>query len=290
VICRIASLLLLAAAGMAADVLVMRDGLEIRCRVIHQDSRQVVIECEGHRVTFDAVLVSAVRHDERELAPSPPTTTPHRPPAYPARLMAGYPTPWSVTVGLGAPWMMGSVDGTGTLLDRGTGASSPLVSTFDLDGPGLPCVWSRLAWEPQAPEPSPLLGLRVAYGATSGSAGHYTQGSLSVAGGWSVPLEGCRVVLLADAGLTRAEVERSLALPRGEPVDDSSALTGWTAGLGISATWSTSWGVSLSADVGLHHARLTGDATWSSAAYSGTESLSACVTSVQVGLGVAWHL
>lgn len=283
------SILLLASAGMAADALVMRGGQEIYGTVVSEDARAVVIEIEGRRITFDAAGVAAVRRGvSRPVAETPPP--PPRPPVHRARPLASEPTSWSLTVGLGAGWLSGSVDGEGTLRNLGTGVSGPLTSSFDLGGLGLmPGIWSRLAWEPQAPGPSPLLGVQAAYGGTSGDEASSTQASLALVGGWSLPLRGCRLALLADLGIAQAGIDRTLALPGGERVDDSADLAGWTAGLAVNVCWPLGSAVDLSAELGVHHASLSGDTAWDSPTYHGSEDLSAEVTSVQAGLGLAWR-
>jgi len=283
---RIFSALLLASVGMAADVLVMRGGQEIYGTVNSQDARTVVIEIEGRRITFDAAGIAAVRRGvSRPAAEAPP-----RQPVRRARALSREPSSWSLTVGLGAGWLSGSVDGEGTLRNLGTGVTSPLTSSFDLGGLGvMPGIWSRLAWEPQAPGPSPLLGVQAAYGGTSGDEASSTQASLALVGGWSLPLRGCRLALLADLGIAQAGIDRTLALPGGERVDDSADLAGWTAGLAVNVCWPLGSAVDLSAELGVHHASLSGDTAWDSPTYHGSEDLSADVTSVQAGLGLVWR-
>lgn len=284
---RVLSTLLLASAGMAADVLVMRGGQEIYGTVISQDAREVVLEFEGSRVTFDAGGIAAVR---RNVHRPEPVVRSSPGPVHRARPVTGVPASWSLTVGLGAGWLSGSVGGEGTLRNLGTGVTSPLTSSFDLGGLGvMPGIWSRLAWEPQAPAASPLLGVQAAYGGTRGNEASSVQASLALVGGWSVPLRGCRLALLADLGMAQAGIDRTLPLPGGERVDDSADLAGWTAGLAVNVRWPLSSAIDLSADLGVQHASLSGDTAWDSPTYHGSEDLTVTITSVQAGLGLAWR-
>ena len=283
------SALLLASAGGAADVLVMRGGEEIYGTVISEDGRQVVIAVDGHSISFDVVLVFAVRRGVCR-----PQLDPERQLEADAVRMGDRTTPvqpstWPFSLGLGAGWLSGDVEGKGDLRVRATGAASSLASVYDLTGIAtIPGIRSRLTWEPGAPAASPLLGVQVGYGGISGSEASSVQASLALVGGWSLPLRTCRLALLAEFGLAQSSLDRTISLPGGEQIDDSSTLTGWQAGLMINVSRPISSSVALSADVGVHHARLTGVASWDSPTYHGVEDLAADITSIQAGVGLAW--
>lgn len=291
----IAAMLLAGAASAAEepDLLVFRDGLEITCRIITQDAETVVIEVEGIRVEFERQRISRIGRSSERPRPAEPVRAEPRRPAPPASDGA---SPWRLSAGLSVGWVVGSVTSHGSLADSVAATIYPLDGDFSLDGAAfLPGAWLRiLRGEARAEEWAPVGGLQLGYGSTSGSDASYGQTSACLLGGIAWRAGTLQVQTLAKAGYAGATFARTLQLAAGagtEEIDDSADLTGWTAGVELTAIHRLGgWDASVA--LGLDHSRLAGDASWTSPSgrFAAEEELDARFTAAYaaISLGRSW--
>ena len=142
------------AADWGEDLLIFRGGTEVVCTVLSMDADQVVTQIDGMLVTFErrrierTLIKGAAQVSRRPQAPEAAISG-HPRHDVPATARQTLPAAWSLSAGLAAGWVWGSVDGDGILHDGVTNLDHDWSSTVDLAGAGaLPGAQVRLLWRP----------------------------------------------------------------------------------------------------------------------------------------------
>ena len=280
---------LLAGACSAADLIVMRGGTEIPCRVLSVDETTVRIEVSGVEVTFERARVVRIQRDVAETVRRP------TPPARQTEAMPGQ-SALRLESGLSAGWVFGSVESSGRLTANANGASAELLGAYDLDGTAMmPGLWLRPLWLPLGGHRGPALGLQVGLGGGGSGETTYQQRSLAAVGGWTWRADTVSWSLLMSGGLAWADLDRQLLIATSGQPDETAAstaaLSGWTAGgEGTVARHLGALRIGLSA--GLSYSRLDGSDSWTSSggSFSANEQLTATMTLFHAGVfaGFDW--
>jgi hypothetical protein len=288
------------AADWGEDLLILRGGTEVMCTVLSMDDDQVATQTDGMPVTFERrrierILLRGGQVSRRLQAPAA-TASGHPRHAAPATARQTLPAAWSLSAGLAAGWVWGSVDSDGILHDGVTNLDHDWSSTVDLAGAGaLPGAQVRLLWWPDPGSgASSIGGLQAQIGQTEGGDAAYRQHAFSVLAGVGWRLASADVALLAKGGYAAGTFDRSMRIATGafsEEVDLVTGLTGWTAGLELSATRPLGrWDVGLAG--GMDIARLKGTESWASPSgrLSAVEDVNADITCLYAALsiGMTW--
>lgn len=298
---RAATALLLGAAAAAAepiasssgwDVIDLHAGVSITGRILADDGARVRIDAGFGEVWIDKERIDAIHRGDGQRVVLPeitPDATPSPSPA--ATADAG---PWLLEARLSWGLHRGSLRSSGTVTDRGTGATQ----TLDIDqsygqadprpGGGLRLL-RRLDSHPAC-----AIGAQLATATAAGDGTTLATWSLEAVGAWSSqPRDGMRWNASVGAGWMRAAGDRSFAFAdaAGTVLDGATIadrLAGPVLRLEAGPSWQRGpWRLGL--DAGAAWSRLRGSADWVSdgGLYAGSSEQTAMLTALYAGLSVA---
>lgn len=269
----------------AEDAIVLHDGSRIHGTILSEDPQQLVVDCDGRRVTIGRTQVNAVLRDTGRPGAAPPDPGPARPtpqPYDPAWFDKQYDPGcrWTMWLGLAAGSGSGELQGTGSVDDTVAATSAAFASEYSLDGyAAQPGLLLRLTWERYPLGWSPLLGLQVDVGTTVGDNADLLTGSASLLAGLVAPCGPLRLQAMLRGGYALAHVDRRITLVDGlgmtlDVARDTSVVGGATWGgelLAVVPMGEAQFGFGL----GYEQRTLDGDADWVSETgqYVGREDL-----------------
>jgi len=276
----------------ADDLVVMRDGTRLVGTVVVDDDRYVVLVIEqGHRVTLDRVQVGAIKRGGAPVAAKPEPVQARAERSWKPRYDDPAFTeqrPWTFGLALAGGWQSGSIDGSGTLTDSGSASTYAIDGDYSLGGGQMtPGLALRLTHDDASGQAGLRLGMQVGQGTASGDSATLGQSNLSALAGWAWGTKTRRHALQGLVGYNFGTLKRDLVLKDGTgavlaAVSDSSDISGYSIAVESETAWLVgSWALGLLA--GVSWTSLSGDSSWTSGTYNGSESLSGNLLAVYAG-------